>query len=153
MLSHALGLPNRPVICCAPSAASRSRVCIREGEECSILAARRKGHGESRALPFPAALCADSPAVQLDQVPHDCEAEPESAVCPGECRTPTLTKAVEDVGQEVASDTLAGITDGDRRTVLLDSPQLDRNPSAPRGELDCIGKEIPHPLGQPTGVP
>ena len=106
----------------------------------------RKGHGESRALAFSAALCADGPAVQLDQVSHDRETEPESAVGPRECETPTLAKAVEDVGQEIGRDALPGIPHRDRRSLLLISPHLDRNPSAPWRELDCIGEEIPHHL-------
>ena len=106
----------------------------------------RKGHGESRALAFSAALCADGPAVQLDQVSNDREAEPESTVGAHECATPTLAKAVEDVGQEVVRDTLSGIPHRDRRSLFLISRQLDRHLSAPWRELDCIGEAMPHHL-------
>ena len=73
--------------------------------------------------PSPALSARDRPAVQLDQVAHDGEAEAEAAVRRVVVGV-GLPEAVEDVGQELRPDALARVADRDL-DVRVDALQPD----------------------------
>src|SRR6266478_1314054 len=105
---------------------------------------------EDRALARSGTLRVDAPAVQLDDVAHDGQAEPEAPVGTGR-RAVRLLEALEDARQELRPDALARVAHGDLDVRVepfehhLDAPALRR-------ELDGIGEEIPRDLLQPLGV-
>src|SRR5690348_10511885 len=81
---------------------------------------RVSGHGEDhherRAATGAVALGADGPAVGLDDVAHDREAQAEAAVAPGD-RAVGLAKAVEDVRRDVGRQPLPGVADAEPETI------------------------------------
>ena len=72
----------------------------------------RQGDGEGRALAFAATFGGDASAVQFDEVLDDRQAEAEAAVV-ARGGGVGLAEAVEDVGQELGGDALAGVAHGD----------------------------------------
>src|SRR5205085_7131344 len=93
---------------------------------------------------------ADDAAVQFNQVPHDREAETESAVC-ARRRAVSLAEAFEHVRQKLWRDPRASIADADLRVraVLRD---VDTNHAAIRGELRSCGEQVPNYLLQTVAV-
>ena len=83
------------------------------------------------SLALAAALRLHGPAVQLHDVPHDCEAEPEPPVG-ARRRAVGLPEPIEDVGQEVGmdarpvSETTSSTFDTDPREPHADAPALCR---------------------------
>src|SRR5213594_2417225 len=72
----------------------------------------RKGHGEDRAGILPRAVRGDGPAVLLDEMTDDREAEAQPAVGATD-RAVGLPETLEDVRQELCRDALPGVADGE----------------------------------------
>src|SRR5215470_5657989 len=64
---------------------------------------QRKGHGKSRTLANAFTFSRDSPAMKLNQMPDNRQAQPQAAKAPGS-RTIRLTKPIEDARQELRID-------------------------------------------------
>ena len=88
--------------------------------------------------------------MQFDEVAHDREAEAEPIVSPRLGRV-LLAEAVEDVGQKLPMDALAGIVDDDAHLGFAPlQSHLDR---ASRGcELDRVDEQVRHDLLQADGI-
>src|SRR5437879_3507846 len=63
----------------------------------------REAHGEDGAAAFAGAVGADLAAVEFDDVPHDRQPDPQSAVR-SRAGAVGLAEAVEDVGEELGVD-------------------------------------------------
>src|SRR5215510_15856340 len=74
--------------------------------------ADRQRHIEGRALAFSRARGINRPAMQLDQVFDESQAEAEAAV-PSSARRVGLAEAVKDVWQEIRADAFARVAHGD----------------------------------------
>src|SRR6185369_11544588 len=116
---------------------------------------RRDGaHGqlddERRASSRAGALGAHVAAVQLDEVAHDREAEPETAEA-ARRRAVVLPESLEDEGQEPRVDAASRVADGDR-DVGNHAPELAANASAGRRELHGVRQEVPEDLLQAPRV-
>ena len=84
--------------------------------------------------------------MQLDDVSHDGEAEPEPAVSAADRRL-ALSESVEDERKELAANALARVADRDpRHRVAALEPDIDA--AARRRELDGVGEEVPDHLLQ-----
>src|SRR6267378_3676427 len=101
---------------------------------------------EPGALSLALALRVDGPAVQLDDVPHDRQSQPEAARWPF-----ALSEPLEDVRQELGLDpgTLVGHPDPRKRRGAF---QTDIDTPAHRTELDGIGEEVPDHLPEPIRI-
>ena len=88
--------------------------------------------------------------MQLDQVAHDAEAEPEAAVRP-RAGAVCLPEPLEDVRQELCADPLARIAHGEL-DVRLGAPEVDVDAPAFGRELDGIRQEVPDHLLEARGV-
>src|SRR5438445_782627 len=120
----------------------RNRVRVRGGEG--------KVDGEDGSAALARALGIDVPAVQLDDVTHNGEAEPEAAVSAAD-RCLALTEAIEDERKELAANALARVADGDpRHRGATFEPDIDA--AARRRELDRVGEEVPDHLLQTAGI-
>ena len=116
----------------------RNRVRVRGGEG--------KVDGEDGSAALARALSIDVAAVQLDDVSHDGEAEPEPAVSAADRRL-ALSESVEDERKELAANALARVADRDpRHRVAALEPDIDA--AARRRELDGVGEEVPDHLLQ-----
>src|SRR5205814_10397357 len=89
---------------------------------------QRQADGKFRARPFSGAVGAHRPAVKLDEVAHDREAEPEATLAASR-RAVRLPEALEDVRQEFRSDADARVAHDDIR-VSVRSLQLADRPAA-----------------------
>src|SRR6266849_11071373 len=69
-----------------------------------------KRDDERRPLAFPRAFRANRTSVEIHQMPRDRQAEPQTAVCSGAGAVP-LTKAFEDLRQQVLGDARTGVGD------------------------------------------
>src|SRR5439155_4580238 len=110
----------------------------------------RKLDHEGRAPVLAGALRRDGAAVQLRQVPRDREPDPQPPVRAGS-RTVGLTKPLEDVLEELAPDSAAGVGDPDFE-MRLEPLETDRYGPPGRRELDAVGEEVPYDLLQAVGV-
>src|SRR6266542_6408183 len=111
---------------------------------------QRKGHSKGCALSPPATGGADCSAVQLHQMAHDRQPQTETAVRPRRASL-ELAETVEDKGEKLRLDPLAGVAHSDRNMRSL-AFEADRDlPSCGR-ELDGIGHEVPDDLLQTVGV-
>src|SRR6266481_4663859 len=109
-----------------------------------------KVDGEGGSVALARALGIDVPAVQLDDVSHDGEPEPEAAVSAAD-RCLALSEAVEDERKELVANALARVADRDpRHRVAALEPDVDA--AARRRELDGVGEEVPDHLLQATGI-
>ena len=89
-------------------------------------------------------------AVQLDQVAHDREPEPQAAVHTRGGGI-LLAEAVEDVGEEGRVDPRAGVGHVDGHAAVLPR-QRDADAPAFGRELDRVGQQVPDDLLQPPRV-
>ena len=90
---------------------------------------RRQAHAERRARPSPSLSAVIDPAVQLDEIAHDREAEAEAAVAPRAAGV-LLAEPLEDVRQEFGGDADAGV--GRRRiSTLAPARASARTPTCP----------------------
>src|SRR6266436_2255333 len=103
---------------------------------------------EGRAAPFPRTLGEDDPPVELDEMAHEREPEPQPAVGPRTAAI-ALAETVEDEREKLRRDPLSRIADEqlDMRADLL---QLDLDPPALRRELHRVAQEVPCDLLQPV---
>src|SRR5262245_16487771 len=101
---------------------------------------------ERRSFALPFALDARRAAVQLRQLTHDGEAEPQSAMSSGGGRV-RLTKTVEDVREKVLVDADPCVAHRYLH-MRIDARQLHQHPPAFRRELDGVGQEVPDDLLQ-----
>src|SRR5262249_19016721 len=115
---------------------SQGDVAAVSSHRLSTICQQRKCCRESRALVYTIALRRDCATMQLDQVSHDCQSEPQAAEPPRR-RTVSLTKSIEDSRQKLRIDSLAGIFHRHARvrSVLL---HTHTNLPAVRGELHCV---------------
>src|SRR5205823_11096976 len=90
--------------------------------------AQRQAHDEGRAAPRSCALGMYRPAVQVDQVTHDCQAETQATVG-ARARAVRLPEAVEHVRQELAADARPRVADADLG-IPVRHPHPDIDPSA-----------------------
>src|SRR6185503_7719121 len=104
------------------------------------LLCQRQIDGENRTAPEPFTFRADRSAMQLHQVPHDREPEPESALSSRD-RTLSLTNTVEHVWQKCGRDAFTRITDRQTRC-RLNTSEIDVNATAALCELDGIGQQV-----------
>ena len=107
-----------------------------------------QGHRERRAQALSGALGADRPAVHLDEVPHDRQAEAETGdrpPCVG------LTEPVEDVRQDRRRNALARVAHLDD-DVGPHALQREVHVSLVGRELDRVGQEVPEDLLQAVGI-
>ena len=112
----------------------------------------RKLNQERRTLARAVALRFHRPAMQLDNVPHDGQAQTESTnATRADISIPLLRKAIEDVRQEFDWNANSVIRDRDL-DVRIDAPKADVNAASLRRELHGIRKEIPEDLLQATSV-
>src|SRR5206468_905936 len=109
---------------------------------------RRQHDGKRRALRFPRALSADRSAMKLHDVPDDCEPDAKSAMR-ARRGTVALTKAIENVGKEIWTDSLAGIGHLEPQ-VRIDAIQAHLDFAPPGGDLHGIGQEVPRHLLKPV---
>ena len=108
--------------------------------------------GEGRALALAGALRVHGAAVQLDEVAHDGEAEAEAAVR-ARAGAVRLAEALEDVGQELGRDALAGVLHLRVETCesSLRSAHVDA-PAAAGVNFTALRHEVPHHLLQAVGI-
>src|SRR5207302_4950392 len=85
----------------------------------------RKANADPCALPSPAALRVHRPAVHLDEMADDGEAQPQTALGAAR-RAVRLPEAIEDVRQEVRRDADPGVADDDL-DLALPPLQFDRD--------------------------
>src|SRR5262249_26986862 len=112
--------------------------------------ADRQRHFEGRALAFSRASGINRPAMQLDQVFDESQAEAEAAV-PSSARRVGLAEAVKDVWQEIRADAFARVAHGDAN-VWVHALQLRFDATALRRELDRVGEQVPDDLLQPVRI-
>src|SRR5215213_4133655 len=116
----------------------RRRRCLERLAAVRLARGRGQDDFEGGALPVPRALRVRRAPVQLYEVTHYREAEPEPAVSPRRGRV-RLPEAVEDVREEVRRDSLPRVSDRD-----LDSRTRARETNlyepAARRELDRVGE-------------
>src|SRR5262249_31172868 len=96
-----------------------------------------KDDRERRALSRSGAVYLHAAAVQLDQVPHDREAESDAALALAAADILRLPEALEHVRQELRRDALAGVADDDPHLRAL-ALEAELDPSAARRELDGV---------------
>ena len=113
---------------------------------------RRQAHAERRAPPFALALGRDAAAVQLDQVPHDRQAETEAAV-----RARRATRRPGGSARRRAAGTRGLMPWPGVRAPRSRSDPLrvepDRRPARPAGvNLIALREQVPHDLLQPVGI-
>src|SRR5712664_3154708 len=72
----------------------------------------RQSHAKCRSLIAPVARRVDRPAVQLDEMSHDREAEADAAVFARACAI-LLSKSFENVWQEIRGNAVACVADDD----------------------------------------
>lgn len=106
--------------------------------------------GEGGALAFAFAVDVHAAAVQFDQVVHDREAQTQTAVDAGERRV-ALAEAIEDMGQELRADALAGVAHRDVGAGLVVT-DAHFDTAAARRELDGVGEQVQHDLLEAAGV-
>src|SRR6185436_824556 len=116
----------------------------------SALLRKRKIDCEHRTLPESFALCADPPAVQLDQVPHHRQAQTKSALLSRD-RTFSLTKPIEHVRQKICCDSLTSIADTQPRR-RLHTMQIYLHAASALRELDRVRQQVPNYLPQAIGI-
>src|SRR5262249_29380705 len=112
--------------------------------------ADRQRHIEGRALAFSRARGLDRPAMQLDQVFDESQAEAEAAV-PSGARRVGLVEAFKDIGHEITADAFARVAHADAN-VWVHALQPHFDATSLRRELDRVGEEVPDDLLQPDGV-
>src|SRR6185295_20330859 len=106
----------------------------------SVYPLRRKPHAERRAAVLAGALRLDRTAVELDEVPHNREADAEPAE-PAGAAALCLAKPLEDMRQKLGDDADAVV--GDRELdILVISPQADPHLAAVGRELDRVREQI-----------
>src|SRR5205823_7087783 len=71
---------------------------------------QRQRYCKGRASSFAGAICAHGAAVNLDQMPHDCETQPKSAMRPRRAAV-GLPKTLKDMRQKIRADALAIVGD------------------------------------------
>src|SRR5207247_10007413 len=89
-------------------------------------------------------------AVQLDQVAHDVEPEPEAALRARRARV-GLAKALEHVREELPRDAGAAVAHGDDRARIV-ALQAHVNAAADGRELDRVDQQVPDHLLQPARI-
>ena len=90
------------------------------------------------------------PAVQLDDVAHDGQAQPEAAVR-AFGRTVGLAKALENVRQKTRGDPLSGVRDGDLH-LRFDALEANLNPPRARRELQRVRQQVPYHLPETARI-
>ena len=101
--------------------------------------------------PCPRSSTRHRAAVQLDDLPDEREAETEAAVAAAR-RGVGLAEAIEDVGQEIALDALAGVARRSaRRRRSVSRTRTSMRPPRSR-ELHGVRHHVPDRLLQPIGV-
>src|ERR1043166_1627953 len=88
----------------------------------------------------------DRAAMQLRQLLHDAETEPEPAMLAREARV-GLPEMFEDVREKLRRYTAARVADRDL-DVRVHARQLQLDLAAASGELDRVRQQIPHDLQQ-----
>src|SRR5437867_834291 len=99
---------------------------------------------EGRAAAFAGALRADLSTVQLGQVLHQGQAQPQAAVGPG-VRAVLLPEWLEDVRQNVRTDADAVVGHGELGRIVR-ACDTDLDPAARGGELDGVHGKVPDHL-------
>src|ERR1051325_3985759 len=89
-------------------------------------------------------------AVQLDQMTHDRQAQPEPAVL-ARARAVGLAKALEDEGQKLRLDSRAGIADGDL-DVRANAFESHLHAPVSGSKLDGVREQVPDDLLQAIRV-
>src|ERR1043165_1409278 len=84
--------------------------------------------------------------MQLDEMPRDCEPEPQPALFSRD-RSFSLTKTIENVWQEIRRDAVASIADSQTRS-RLDTSKIDTHAAATLCEFDRVRQQIPDHLSQ-----
>src|SRR5213594_471342 len=112
--------------------------------------AERETHREDGTVAVVAAPSGNRPAVQLDDLPGNGEAEPKTPVCAAGGET-DLFEAMEDAGQEVGRNAGPRVADGEPR-LGLERLETDVNATALGGELDRVAEEVGDDLTQPGRV-
>src|SRR5690606_22767129 len=101
--------------------------------------------------PLARALGRDATAVQLDEMPADREPEAEPAASSA-LDAFCLTKALEDLRQEIRADAAPLVRDDEPRFARLRF-EADGDPAAGVGELDRVVEEVRGDLTEAVGVP
>src|SRR5438034_1611234 len=112
--------------------------------------AERETHREDGTVAVVAAPGGNRPAVQLDDLPGNGEAEPKTPVCAAGGET-DLFEAMEDAGQEVGRNAGPRVADGEPR-LGLERLETDVNATALGGEHDRVAEEVGDDLTQPGRV-
>src|SRR5262245_18907429 len=84
---------------------------------------RKAGH-EGRAQTLSGTFRVHASAMKLYQVPHDCQTKSQTSktAC---CRTVSLAKTIKDIWQEILTDSLPRVSDGElRMSVRIIEPHL-----------------------------
>ena len=132
--------------CRAPAAGSDTATRLARGRRCGSCTVN------AAPLPVPPLLDRHLPAVHLDEVLDDRQAEPEAAVRPREALV-GLAEALEDVGQELGRrcpTPVSATVTSDRAEPTRSMP--DAYAAAGRRELDGVREQVPEHLLQPLGV-
>src|SRR5262249_60388954 len=106
-------------------------------------AVHRQAERAARALPQPA-LDLETPAVQRQQTLDDRQAQAGAVVATVVARS-RLEERIPEVRQILRADADPVVLHGDHDSSAL-RPRADRDPTAPIGELDRVGKEVEHDL-------
>jgi hypothetical protein len=110
----------------------------------------RQRDGERRPLPFAVRMRRDAPAVHLDELARDREADAETA-CPASRAAVGLAEALEDVRQKTGDDPASRVGDA-QYDLGIRSRQGDLDASVGGRELDRVREQVGDDLLQPIGV-
>src|SRR6267142_3387875 len=114
----------------------------------NVVGGKRELDHQRRSSAFPLALRPHSARVELHDMAHDRETEPEA---PMPSRPVVLPEAVEDVREKLPADAPTGIADPEA-CVRAGSFQAEVDTASAGGELDRVREKVPHHLLQSTGV-
>jgi len=112
---------------------------------------RRQPHPERRPLALAVALRLDAAAVQLDEVAHDGQTQPETAV-PAARAGVGLPEAVEHMRQEFSRNALARVGDDDLDVRFPGSARAHLDAASFGGELDRVRHQVQQDLFQSRRV-
>src|SRR5690606_20098734 len=104
----------------------------------------RQDNREGSALAFAGAVRPDRPAVQVDQVLYDRQAESQASGAPG-VRQVRLAERVENVRQDLRVNADACIRNSDL-SIRTGATHPHDNTSALSRELDCVPEQVPDDL-------
>ena len=124
--------------------------CRLRGPGCVVAIGSRRTNVEPRSVPALSAV--DGAAVQLDDLAHQRQPQPQPAMPPARRRI-CLAEPIEHIGQEVAADALSGVADDQVRRRSAPAVTCTSHAAAGLGELHRVRQQVPDDLLQPIGSP